>query len=1308
MIYIYLIYGLSFFVLWTVLLIYHMKLYRFTVARHLWMIGLFGLSHGISDWLIMLIVIQKLQEPVFKIVSLVFLIVSFSFLMQFGLSTLALKRRKKKALTILPVLLFAVLIFIITTSDQKFLMGDIFSRYLLGLPGSLLTVYALLLLTPDLKKMGRPALVRDLKFAALGFLCYGFFSGLVVPEAGFFPASVLNYRVFFSELGIPVELFRALSVLAIAFSLTRVLHVFETEIEASMRRTNEELEERVRARTEELDRLNQELKQRDLRQKAILDNIPDLAWLKDEDSRFIMVNLPFARTAGTTPEQLIGKTDLDVWPHELAERYRADDKEVMKTGARKQVEEPLVDAEGNPAWNETIKMPIYDEQGEIIGTTGIARDMTERRKMEAAVRESEQRYRAITENALDAIVTIDEGSTIVVANDAVERIFGYTPQELYGRSLTMLMPQGMRARHRIAVKKYLRSGKRQIPWNAIELPGLCKDGSEVPLEMSFGEFRVNGRRFFSGIVRDISERKKMENALRESEHRRLLIMDAVPALISYVGTDLRYLFVNHQYETWWKRPAADFIGRPVKDMLGEKRYEAIKERISAALRGERVSYEWVVPRNGDERYVQVVYVPHKAPDGTVLGFITMINDITELKRAEKAVVESEKRIQLIIDTVPALISYVGADLRYQFVNRQYEEWFRIPAAGIIGRHVMDMLGEARYREIEKFVNMALNGERVSYERSLGLGHEQRHLHIDYVPHIGMNREVYGFFTFITDITERKKIEERLQEANDRLSSVLNSITEAYYALDADWRVIEINREAEKILGPEKEVLGKVYWEQYPQNRGTEIDREYHIAVQEKRPVHFEVRSRINSRWYEIHGYPRADRLEVYFRDVTERKRLEEIVQHRAYHDPLTDLPNRLLLKDILELEIAQARRNRKKVSVLFLDLDRFKQINDTLGHAAGDKLLKQVATRLKKCVRESDSVARIGGDEFNIVLSDFVAPEKLTAAVGKITSAFRDPFIVANEELHVTTSIGISIYPDDARDIETLLKYADMAMYHAKEHGRNRYQFYNPAISTRTFEHALREHRLREALERGELIVHYLPQVEARSGNVTGAEALLRWNHPKLGLLPPGKFMPLAEETGLIIPIGLWVLRTVIRQLKTWHQAGYRPISITVNLSDRQFHQKDLAEMTGKLLREAGLEPGRLEFEIAESTAARDVEFTGPHLQKLIDAGVTVSLDDYGTARLSLNQLKKLPFRKLKIDQYLIRDILSNADDRIIVEAMIAMMHTMRIKASAEGVETPEQLKLLQERGCDEVQGYLFSEPGPAEEFEKLLVSQAG
>jgi len=440
-------------------------------------------------------------------------------------------------------------------------------------------------------------------------------------------------------------------------------------------------------------------------------------------------------------------------------------------------------------------------------------------------------------------------------------------------------------------------------------------------------------------------------------------------------------------------------------------------------------------------------------------------------------------------------------------------------------------------------------------------------------------------------------------------------------------------------------------------------------------------------------------------DFTDRKRMEEIIKHQASHDPLTGLPNRILFLDRLKHEMSQARRNGKKFAVLFLDLDRFKDINDTLGHDAGDQLLKDVASRLRDSARESDTISRIGGDEFNILLTDIGQVEDVSVVARKIIAVLQRPFVIADNDFHVTGSIGISIYPDDNQGIEALLKCADIAMYHAKERGRNNYQFYDHSINRKTLERLKLENSLALALKRGEFVLHYQPQIDTATRKVTCIEALIRWNHPELGLLHPAHFVSLAEDTGLIVPIGEWVLRTACTQNKAWQDAGYPEICVTVNLSYRQLRQPGLMEMVPRTLRESGLDPKWLDLEITENTAMRDIDYTTPALMALTEMGVNLSLDDFGTGYSSLAHIKKLPIHKIKIDRSFISDLTDNADDMAIVNAVISLTHNLRLRVLAEGVETEEQFSFLKSNDCDEVQGYLFGEPLPADRIESLLGS---
>ncbi len=437
-------------------------------------------------------------------------------------------------------------------------------------------------------------------------------------------------------------------------------------------------------------------------------------------------------------------------------------------------------------------------------------------------------------------------------------------------------------------------------------------------------------------------------------------------------------------------------------------------------------------------------------------------------------------------------------------------------------------------------------------------------------------------------------------------------------------------------------------------------------------------------------------------DITDRKRMEQEIIEMAHHDALTGLPNRRLFIELAQIEMAQANRNNKKMAFVFLDLDRFKEVNDTFGHEAGDQLLKEVALRIKKSLRKSDTIARIGGDEFNIIIADLARAEGSAEIARKIVESFRAPFLIAGHELHVTASIGLSVYPDDDQDMETLFRYADIAMYHAKETGKNNFQFYNPSINVHSAQRIKMESGLRQAIANGELLLYYQPLADIRTGKMVCAEALVRWNHPEMGLLEPKDFIPMAEETGFITTIDEWVLEAVCRQAKLWRQAGLPPVCLTVNLSSRIFQKTGFASSISRVLQETGLPPGILYLEITETLAMENIQLTASQLAQLSELGVQISIDDFGTGYSSLNYLKRLPIGRLKIDRSFIKDIATDPDDRAIINAVVAMAHNMKMKVIAEGVETESQLDFLRQVGCDEMQGFLYSRPLTAEKFVEL------
>jgi diguanylate cyclase (GGDEF)-like protein/PAS domain S-box-containing protein len=443
-----------------------------------------------------------------------------------------------------------------------------------------------------------------------------------------------------------------------------------------------------------------------------------------------------------------------------------------------------------------------------------------------------------------------------------------------------------------------------------------------------------------------------------------------------------------------------------------------------------------------------------------------------------------------------------------------------------------------------------------------------------------------------------------------------------------------------------------------------------------------------------------------FNDITHLISKLDNVKNHAYYDTLTGLPNRLLLHDRLEFTLNHARRNQKLVAVLLLDVNRFKLINDTFGYTAGDALLQEIGTRLKSCLRDVDAVFRSGDDEFAIILDDVNQPEDSSKVAQRIVDTCAIPFNIADHELYATISIGISLFPFDSPNHEGLLKNAEDAMIRAKDLGINNYQHYKPAMNNRAFEQLTLEHNLRKALIQKEFVVFYQPQVNLKTQKITGAEALVRWNNPELGMISPGQFIPIAEETGLILPIGEWVLITACTQMVKWEEQYKMGLTISVNLSARQFLQQDIVTTVRTILNETGLNPKQLELEITESLGMKNPELTLRTLRELKDMGIHISIDDFGTGYSSLSYLKKFPIDTLKIDRSFVSDIQTDPNDAAIVLATIALAHTMHLKVIAEGVEQIEQAEFLSLHECEEMQGFLFSQPVPAEEFSKLLVKQ--
>jgi len=568
---------------------------------------------------------------------------------------------------------------------------------------------------------------------------------------------------------------------------------------------------------------------------------------------------------------------------------------------------------------------------------------------------------------------------------------------------------------------------------------------------------------------------------------------------------------------------------------------------------------------------------------------------------------------------------------------------------------------------------------------------------------------------LQEVAERKAIEQHLRASEARFRDLLEMSSDWFWEQDEHYRFTDTSFEH---LGSDlqgRHTLGKTRWELPIRGLTPKQWHEHREMLDARLPFKnftYQMETQAGQpRWFSISGKPVFENGEFCgYRgigtDITERKLSEQQIEFLAYHDPLTGLPNRLLLEDRLQQAMAHADRSQTRLALLFMDLDNFKQINDSLGHATGDTLLKEVAVRLGACVRETDTISRLGGDEFILLLSDLTDTDDALPVLGKIMNQLQDPFPVDNNELSTSASIGIAVYPADGRDFDTLRKKADMAMYRAKEAGRNTYRFFDEAMNSEAMEHLVMRNGLRRALERDELVLHYQPQIDLTTGQVVGAEALLRWQHPELGLVSPARFIHVAEESGMIVPIGEWVLHTACRQAVAWQRAGLPPLVMAVNLSAVQFQRGNVEQYVSHALAHSGLPAALLELELTESTLIQNVEQVLATVKALKRLGIKLSIDDFGTGYSSLSYLKRFDIDKLKIDQSFIRDLATDPDDAAIVHAIVQMAHSLNLRAIAEGVEHAAMLQQLRDFGCDEAQGYYFARPMPADEFERFLARQ--
>ncbi len=820
------------------------------------------------------------------------------------------------------------------------------------------------------------------------------------------------------------------------------------------------------------------------------------------------------------------------------------------------------------------------------------------------------------------------------------------------------------------------------------------------------------------LTAEIAERKSVEDQLR----MKAAALEAAANSIVITDVTGKIFWVNSAFTQLTGYSGKEALGQNPRMLNSGKQDRSFYAHLWQTITSGEVWHGEVTNRRKDGSLYEeeTTITPVRAENGDITHFVAIKQDITTRKAIAEALLHAEEKYRGLVEEAvvgifqatpdghiisanpamarmhgyasPAeLISEVSNAATQLFVNpNQLQEISRL----------LERDGVARNVEVEVYRKDRTKAWFLSNLRAV------RDPDGKVVRHEGT----------VQDITERKTMAEALSRAQETYRAMVEQAVVGIYRTTPDGKFLSVNLALAKMAGFDsvQDFLSKITdaGQIYADPKRRDEFRRLIAAHGEVRDFELEVQPRNGKkRTLSLSGRAARDPngVDLYYegivQDITERKAAEEQVQFLAYYDALTGLPNRTLLRDRLAQALASARRRREKVALLFLDIDRFKTINDSLGHSAGDLLLKEVAKRLKSWAREQDTVARLGGDEFLVVLTGVKDVTGAAIAADRLMKVMSTEFTVQGHLLSASCSLGISVFPDHGSDAEALIKNADAAMYCAKENGRNNFQFFTQEMNNKAVERLTLESSLRLAIEREELFLVYQPQWDVTTGNITGAEALLRWRHPELGLVPPDRFIPIAENSGLIVPIGEWVLRTACAQARQWQDQGLPPLPVAVNVSAVQFRQESFPELVRKVLHETGLPAQYLELELTESLLLSAADTTLSMLHKLKRMGVKLSIDDFGTGYSSLSYLNQLPVYKLKIDRSFVRDITVDPDDAAITGTIISMAKNLNLKVIAEGVENEQQMSFLRQHDCDEVQGYYFSRPLEVGDFSAKVRS---
>ncbi|MBL0140970.1 MAG: EAL domain-containing protein [Betaproteobacteria bacterium] len=910
------------------------------------------------------------------------------------------------------------------------------------------------------------------------------------------------------------------------------------------------------------------------------------------------------------------------------------------------------------------------------------------------------------------LVSLD-GDYLIV-NRAYGELSGYATDELVGRNFRQLtFPEDVAAD--VAALARVRETGQCPP--VVEKRLLRRDGGAVWVRRNSGLLRDSAGmpRFVIGAFDDLTERRARERALQSTTRFMSAIIETSPVAIYATDLDGMITLWNPAAERTFGFTRGEALGHRAPFVPADKKDEArlLREK---TLAGEVLTNLELARQKADGTQIVIngSAAPLRDEDNRIVGLLVMCSDVTESKRIEAALNEQLHFTRALIDAIPSPVYFKDIEGRYRVYNRA---WHELWGAGSNweGKTVHDMFGNA-IAELHDARDQPLYAQpsQVQYEAVMPTtsGHDREMLYSK-VSFVDREGRIAGLIGTITDVTRYKETERALEASEARFRVLTESGLDLISVLGADGTILYQNLALGNLLGYEPgDTLGRNVFDLVHRDDVDSARAAFRRILETshfREPLEFRIRHR-DGQWrtFESLGTNCVDNPHIRgvvfnSRDVTERKVIQQRIQHLAYHDNLTGLPNRGLLQDRLAHSIARAERGGRKVAVLFIDLDNFKNINDTLGHDVGDELLRQVAQRLSGCVRAGDTIARQGGDEF-IVLLDSLDDGRVASVVAqKILNALRAAFVLDGMEQHVSGSVGIAVYPGDGSDAQTLMKNADTAMFHGKGIGKNTYQYFTAQMNIAVKRRMTLESALRRAVLQKNFVLHYQPQVNLETGEIVAVESLVRWKTEDSGTVMPGDFIPLAEETGLISEIGEWVLREACRQNREWQDRGLAPRRMAVNLSARQFSDKAFLDTVIRVLQDTGLDPKWLELEITESQVMRQTDGMILMLNRLSEMGVHLAIDDFGTGYSSLSYLKRLPIQTLKIDQSFIRDITVDPNDAAIVVAIINMARSLDLQTIAEGVETAGQLAILRAKDCRVGQGYYFSMPMSADSVYPLL-----